>query len=490
MQASRIADKAPCYYAREYQIPDAPKLSQINTHPDIEPPFKIPISLESLSSLNKVKKSSITNLDDVFEDKKVINVNLNSAPLKGILKKPGLNEINPNELAFSHINELDTMRTLIQVLGLQTDSVEDYLMNLNTHLRKQPDFDIESVRGNLLAVRSMIETFHKFRIQFVHGKSRSFLPVSYKQNLPQPSANQSNYPSAGPVHLPSPVPQSQYPPMPPMKPDFQHEMGYQQPSYDHRNKQSLHQPTEFQSAYGQQSQQMNFSGIHNYPANFPQPLPLIPPPSFQATQQNSQLNHQPKNHYGSHQQSMHQRSQQNNPYQDQRQGAQRKHMNTKRKTVPCRFYHSEIGCERDENCDFIHDANYKGVPTPNMDRYVRPLDRLSRNQEVNTKNQMKYQNIIQTIDHGSEGQYSHGYDQHQQRHHYQQQGYHHNHENSQSRFQGEGARYGYSQPAQHSQDRGYGQRYGMDGHTQNPSLEKRYYEGHGDFDGDKRVKHN
>eukprot|EP01017_Pseudomicrothorax_dubius_P045484 TRINITY_DN7868_c0_g1_i1.p1 TRINITY_DN7868_c0_g1~~TRINITY_DN7868_c0_g1_i1.p1 ORF type:complete len:190 (-),score=31.55 TRINITY_DN7868_c0_g1_i1:174-743(-) len=53
------------------------------------------------------------------------------------------------------------------------------------------------------------------------------------------------------------------------------------------------------------------------------------------------------------------------------------------KTVPCRLFHSPIGCERGEGCHFIHDYTYAGRETPNMQKYVRPLNKLSKNDERN-----------------------------------------------------------------------------------------------------------
>ena len=47
--------------------------------------------------------------------------------------------------------------------------------------------------------------------------------------------------------------------------------------------------------------------------------------------------------------------------------------NSKKKTVPCVFFHSANGCHRGDKCDFIHDENYRGRPTPNMDKYTRPI---------------------------------------------------------------------------------------------------------------------
>lgn len=63
--------------------------------------------------------------------------------------------------------------------------------------------------------------------------------------------------------------------------------------------------------------------------------------------------------------------------------------NPKRKRVPCVHYHSPMGCARGDRCDFIHDPNYEGMPTPNMDKYVRPMNRLSKNPDINIKNVQK-----------------------------------------------------------------------------------------------------
>lgn len=38
--------------------------------------------------------------------------------------------------------------------------------------------------------------------------------------------------------------------------------------------------------------------------------------------------------------------------------------NSKYKTLPCKWFHSGLGCERGDNCDFIHDYSYKGVMPP------------------------------------------------------------------------------------------------------------------------------
>eukprot|EP00358_Blepharisma_japonicum_P003700 CAMPEP_0202954518 /NCGR_PEP_ID=MMETSP1395-20130829/50871_1 /ASSEMBLY_ACC=CAM_ASM_000871 /TAXON_ID=5961 /ORGANISM="Blepharisma japonicum, Strain Stock R1072" /LENGTH=326 /DNA_ID=CAMNT_0049670083 /DNA_START=846 /DNA_END=1823 /DNA_ORIENTATION=+ len=39
------------------------------------------------------------------------------------------------------------------------------------------------------------------------------------------------------------------------------------------------------------------------------------------------------------------------------------------RTVPCKKYHSSEGCERGDNCHFIHDFQYQGRPIPNFQEW-------------------------------------------------------------------------------------------------------------------------
>ena len=38
--------------------------------------------------------------------------------------------------------------------------------------------------------------------------------------------------------------------------------------------------------------------------------------------------------------------------------------NSKRKTVPCSWFHGPKGCDYGERCDFIHDPQFKGMMPP------------------------------------------------------------------------------------------------------------------------------
>lgn len=47
--------------------------------------------------------------------------------------------------------------------------------------------------------------------------------------------------------------------------------------------------------------------------------------------------------------------------------------NSKYKTLPCKWFHSGLGCERGDNCDYIHDYSYKGVmPPPHTYKQKKP----------------------------------------------------------------------------------------------------------------------
>ena len=42
--------------------------------------------------------------------------------------------------------------------------------------------------------------------------------------------------------------------------------------------------------------------------------------------------------------------------------------NSKRKTVPCSWFHGPKGCDYGDRCDFIHEPQYKGVMPPYHNR--------------------------------------------------------------------------------------------------------------------------
>jgi hypothetical protein len=466
-QAKRIENKMPCYYAREYQIPDSPKILQINPSNlfESEKPFEIPILLESRSSLIKVKKDSFTSLDDIFEDKKVISVNLNSARLKGILKKSKLNNINQNELAFTEKSELETIKSVIQVAGVPVNETDEYITLVNFHLHKLTDFQPEMVRENLLAIRGMIETYHKFRIQLVHGKSRSFLPVSYKQNQVVPPA----VGSAPSLLNPSFISHQPVPSLP---------TGYHNHSQANKTREDVRE-----RGYNYQGQEQHTNNPYQQFSmpNQPNSTPHQNYPNIYSAPPNQQRYPLQSN------QPVASDIYQNRQFQGRNNDNdfnQRRQNNSKRKTVPCRLYHSPVGCERGDNCDFIHDANYKGLPTPNMEKYVRPIDRLSKNQEVNSKNQMRFDQLIPKGDHSYEHSQGFGYEN--QRHSrpeypgYREPHYHqHGDSNNQSRN-------GHYQPHQEPQ---YANFYSQTG-GQASHLDKRYYNPPGDREGEKRNKYN
>ncbi len=39
------------------------------------------------------------------------------------------------------------------------------------------------------------------------------------------------------------------------------------------------------------------------------------------------------------------------------------------KTVPCKYFHSQQGCSKTENCTFIHDEKFAGQNIPSVNKY-------------------------------------------------------------------------------------------------------------------------
>ncbi|KAL4460855.1 hypothetical protein ABPG74_016327 [Tetrahymena malaccensis] len=69
--------------------------------------------------------------------------------------------------------------------------------------------------------------------------------------------------------------------------------------------------------------------------------------------------------------------------------AQHQNEESKTKHVPCRMYHSAMGCRYDV-CNFLHNPEYQGRPVPNMQNKVRPMYALSKNGERNLENTFAY----------------------------------------------------------------------------------------------------
>jgi hypothetical protein len=58
--------------------------------------------------------------------------------------------------------------------------------------------------------------------------------------------------------------------------------------------------------------------------------------------------------------------------------------NSKYKTQPCKWFHSGLGCERGDNCDYIHDFNFKGVMPPPHTYKHKKSHMMSSRQHMNT----------------------------------------------------------------------------------------------------------
>lgn len=59
---------------------------------------------------------------------------------------------------------------------------------------------------------------------------------------------------------------------------------------------------------------------------------------------------------------------------------------SKYKTVPCRLYHSEKGCNRGEMCHFIHEKAFEGkeIPRGQLNNYAQNINN-NNNNGINMK---------------------------------------------------------------------------------------------------------
>lgn len=242
--------------------------------------------------------------------------------LKSIIKKNYFQNFGDGKPAFYDMRPFQTLKSLFRSVGLDLDNEDEYINCLNFLLTSQPNFNVEVVSKNLMDLSKMLEIYHKFRLQVIQGKTRGFLPTSYKDNVGQSLIAQASKNDQQPKSLTRPE-----------LPDI-----------------GLFQKQRLQFEQPQITQKFR--------------------PEFQVSDLHDQSMYRNQKHVG---QFAEDSGQNDIKVKDK--------LNSKRKTIPCRLFHSEIGCAFNENCDYIHDPNFKGMPIPGMDKFVRPIEQIARGKE-------------------------------------------------------------------------------------------------------------
>ena len=360
LNKKRLENKIPCYYMREYNIPNHPKKNLLNLK-EGKGAVKLNFKLENNPKEKRSENLNAKSLKDLFVPgtKSIFKRKKRELNLVGILKQ---GNITNSEYVIKDPKEIEILKNLILIMGLNINDINSFFHKLNQNLQNPPNF----LNYNIKIAEDFIEKFHKFRLQNYNNKCLALLPkktLIQTNYTPPPSYAQQNHRQ-------------------------QHQIYHQQ--LQHHQHHQQHQQYQHQQAH-----------LLRRPIN-----PLLPPNRMlQPTQrlppaprmfanpllnQNQMMNNQRllmKNQMIGTQNPLMQN--QNMKMNMMNYNIQKKN-NNKRKTVPCVWYHSTNGCQRGDNCDFIHDPNFKGLPTPNMAKYVRPIHQLSKNPEMNKKNLQRY----------------------------------------------------------------------------------------------------
>lgn len=328
-QEIRIKGKTTIFYATDYQIPDYPKVCLINNEEPLRPNMTVIMDDSVYQEIEVSQKPEKVSFFSIFDESKGHAHPIHQNPLKSAIKKSYLKSQSEGLPAFYDQKPLDNLKLLFRYIGLDVENEDNYLTALNFQLTSQPNFDLETVRNNLGEISKLLDTYHKLKIQTIQGKTRAFLPTSYKDNLAQTTQNPTNKTDNLSKSM--------------IKPNLQ-EGSYMQRQFGSVN-------PEF--GIKGRNEYLDYSNAHDNNNNI----------SDQFIRSQNTMSEQLS-------------------VKDSREPSiNRQQTNSKIKTVPCRFFHSEIGCPRGEACHFIHNQNYKGVAIPNMDKFVRPLEQLYRQQE-------------------------------------------------------------------------------------------------------------
>lgn len=312
---------------REYNIPSHPKKNLLNL---LEGKGVLKFSFKLVDNPKEKRTENLNHksLKDLFvpNTKSIFKRKKKELNLVGILKQ---GNITNSEYVIKDNKEIEILKNLILIMGLNINDFNSFFHKLNQNLQNSSNY----LNYNIKIAEDFIEKFHKFRLQNYNNKC---VPL-----LPKKTLIQTNY-------------------TPP-------------PTYNHFNQHPMQ--------------------MLRRPIN-----PLLPPNRMLPLIQ--RMSHPMPRMFPNHRilgqnQILHNQQTMMNPnlkmnnimnYNIQK----KNNNNNKRKTVPCVWYHSTNGCQRGDNCDFIHDPNFKGLPTPNMEKYVRPIHQLSKNPEMNKKNLQRY----------------------------------------------------------------------------------------------------
>ncbi len=148
------------------------------------------------------------------------------------------------------------------------------------------------------------------------------------------------------------------------------------PKYDNRGGANPNHPNPNNPYYGQEPKKMVKLGSEH-------PQPNLVPAGRGPVEEEKQPSSYPSHFQEEHDDYRNQQGQGGQSQFDRQKGGPRggkaPFKPTNYKTVPCVWFHSAKGCPYGDSCNFIHDPNHAGRQTPNMHKYVRPIDQIDKN---------------------------------------------------------------------------------------------------------------
>lgn len=167
-QELRLRGKRPAVYAREYQIPDAPRVNLLEAEAPEREVIVVRFQPEGPGDVRTVTLCQRKSLEALFLEPSAMAPTSPARPI--IRRKTPVVADGPTT---------KTLRSLLQLLGVEATDEQEFLGELLSLLARRGPEALEKIVENS---RKVLENFHKFRVFSQNGKVRAVLPVSKRES--------------------------------------------------------------------------------------------------------------------------------------------------------------------------------------------------------------------------------------------------------------------------------------------------------------------
>lgn len=180
--AERLRDKQPTTYAREYQIPDEPRLNLLNECEDQPSPLVIHSQTLERYACPVVNIYPGELLSSLFVDNGPGKDGASAAGPRSIIRKTLTteNDVQLSGLWPSHT--LECLRGLIQLLGWETDDEEEFAAQALKLVQQQGDTSVQKAEQSFRIVKKIIDVFHQTHVLNQDGVSQTVYPTWCKKD--------------------------------------------------------------------------------------------------------------------------------------------------------------------------------------------------------------------------------------------------------------------------------------------------------------------